>query len=172
MISKWWSKDERTLAPRLEFCSNLVKLTCCTSTSKCGTGTKSVLVLCCFGVPVPVYLVPVPKVYCMWVPVPLYVVPVPLPLQMLPLTVALPEASRQRLPSTAMIYICSLDTNPYKKCAWNSKNLHKHKNTRNNQRHLFLHKMRAKHELGLLKSDINVALLCIQHTPNLQLARP
>ena len=35
----------------------------------------------------------------------------------------------------------------------------------NNQRHLFLHKMRAKHELGVLKSDINVALLCIQQTP-------
>ena len=34
----------------------------------------------------------------------------------------------------------------------------------NDQRHLFLHKMRAKHELGVLKYDINVALLCIQHT--------
>ena len=101
-----------------------------TGTSKCGTGTKSVLVLCCFGVPIPVYLVQVPIVYCMWVPVPLCVVPIPLPLQMLPLTVALPEASRQLLPSTAMIYICSLDTNPYKKCARNLKNLHKHKNTR------------------------------------------
>ena len=32
----------------------------------------------------------------------------------------------------------------------------------NDQRHLFLHKMRAKHEVGVLKSDINVALLCIQ----------
>ena len=62
-----------------------------------------------------------------------------------------------------MIYIFSLDTNPYKKCARNSKNLHKHKNMRNDQRHLFLHKMRAKHEIGELKSDINVALLCIQH---------
>ena len=84
-------------------------------------------VYCCFGVPVPVYLVSVPLPHCMWVPVPLCVVPVPLPLQMLPLTVALLGASRQRLPSTAMIYICSLDTNPYKKCAWNSKNLHRHK---------------------------------------------
>ena len=35
----------------------------------------------------------------------------------------------------------------------------------NDQRHLFLHKMRAKYELGVLKSDINVAFLCIQHTP-------
>ena len=35
----------------------------------------------------------------------------------------------------------------------------------NDQRNLFLHKMRAKYELGVLKSDINVALLCIQHTP-------
>ena len=33
----------------------------------------------------------------------------------------------------------------------------------NDQRHLFLHKMKAKHELGVLKSDINVAHLCIQH---------
>ena len=123
---------------------------------------KSVLVLCCFGVPVPVYLVPVPLPHYMWVPVQLCVVPVPLPLQMLPLIVALPGASRQQLPSTAMIYICSLDMNPYKKYARNSKNLHKHKNTRNDQRHLFLHKMRAKHELGVLKSDINVALLCIK----------
>ena len=31
----------------------------------------------------------------------------------------------------------------------------------NDQRHLFLHKMREKHELGVLKSDINVAFLCI-----------
>ena len=55
-----------------------------------------------------------------------------------------------------------MDTNPYKKCERNSKNLHKHKNARNDQRHLFLRKMRAKHELGVLKSYINVALLCIQ----------
>ena len=54
---------------------------------------------------------------------------------------------------------------PLQKCARNSKNLHKHKNARNDQRHLFLHKMRAKHELGVLKSYINDALLCIQHTP-------
>ena len=33
----------------------------------------------------------------------------------------------------------------------------------NDQRHLFLHKMREKHELGILKFDIYVALLCIQH---------
>ena len=51
---------------------------------------------------------------------------------------------------------------PLQKCARNSKNLHKHKNMRNDQRHLSLHKMRAKHELGVLKSYINVALLCIQ----------
>ena len=57
---------------------------------------------------------------------------------------------------------------PLQKCARNSKNLHKHKNTRNNQRHLFLHKVRAKHELGVLKSDINVALLCIQQSQNNQ----
>ena len=35
----------------------------------------------------------------------------------------------------------------------------------NDQRHLFLHRMRAKHELRVLKSNINVTLLCIQHTP-------
>ena len=52
---------------------------------------------------------------------------------------------------------------PLQKCARNSKNLHKHKNARNDQRHPSLHKMRAKHELGVLKSYINVALLCIQH---------
>ena len=51
---------------------------------------------------------------------------------------------------------------PLQKCAQYSKNLHKHKNARNDQRHLLLHKMRAKHELGVLKSYINVALLCIQ----------
>ena len=107
-------------------------------------------------------LVPVPIVYCMWVPVPVYVVPVPLLLSMLPLTVALPGASQQRLPSTAMIYIRSLDTDPYKKCARNSKNLQKHQKHENDQRNLFLNNMRAKCELGVLKSDINVALLCIQ----------
>ena len=42
----------------------------------------------------------------------------------------------------------------------------------NNQRHLFLYKMRAKYELGVLKSDINLPFLCIQHTPILQLASP
>ena len=52
---------------------------------------------------------------------------------------------------------------PLQKCARNSKNLNMHKNTRNDQRYLSLHKMRAKHELGVLKSYINVALLCIQH---------
>ena len=66
----------------------------------------------------------------MWVPVPLYVGPVPLSLQMFSLTIPLPGTSRQRLPSTTMIYIRSLDTNPYKKCARNSKILHKHKNMR------------------------------------------
>ena len=35
----------------------------------------------------------------------------------------------------------------------------------NNQRHLFLHKMRTKYELRALKSNINVVLLCIQHIP-------
>ena len=53
---------------------------------------------------------------------------------------------------------------PLQKGARNSKNMHKHKNARNDQRHLFLHKMRAKHELEVLKSYINVALLCIQHS--------
>ena len=112
--------------------------------------------LCCLGVPIPICLVPIPIVYCMWVPV-------PLPLPMLPLTVALPGASRQQLPSIAMIYIRSLDMNPYEKCARNSKNLHKHQKHENDQRHLFLHNMREKCELGVLKSDINVAILCIQH---------
>ena len=54
---------------------------------------------------------------------------------------------------------------PLQKCARTSKNPHKHKNVRNDQRHLSLHKIRAKHELGVLKSYIIVALLCIQHTP-------
>ena len=61
-----------------------------------------------------------------------------------------------------MIYICSLDTNPYKKCARNSKKPAQGQKHENDQRHLFLHKMRAKHELGVLKFDVNVALLCIQ----------
>ena len=54
---------------------------------------------------------------------------------------------------------------PLQKCARNSKNLHKHKNARNNQRYLFLHKMRAKHELEVLESYINIALLCIKQRP-------
>ena len=62
-------------------------------------------------------------------------------------------------------YIRSLDTNSYKKYARNSKNLHKHKKHENGQRHLLLHNMRAKYEPKVLKSNINVALLCIQHTP-------
>ena len=85
-----------------------------TGTSKCGTGTKSVLVPHFMWVPIPVYLVPIPLPHCMWVPVPVSVVPIPLPLQLLLFTVALPGASRQRLSSSAMIYICSLDTNLYK----------------------------------------------------------
>ena len=32
----------------------------------------------------------------------------------------------------------------------------------NDQRHLFLYKMRAKYEMRVLKSDINVVFLCIQ----------
>ena len=122
--------------------------------------------LCCFGVPVPVYLVPVPLPHCMWVLVPLCVVPVPLPLQMLPLTVALPGASRQRLPSTAMIYICSLDTNLYKKVCTELEKPTQAQIVRDDQRHLFLHKMGAKHEIGVLKSYINIALLCIQQLTN------
>ena len=47
------------------------------------------------------------------------------------------------------------------------------------QRHLFLCKMRAKYELKVLKSDINVSLLCIQQmvcnsrkeSPNLRIKR-
>ena len=35
----------------------------------------------------------------------------------------------------------------------------------NDQRHLFLHKMREKHELGVLKSDINVALYVFNIDP-------
>ena len=34
----------------------------------------------------------------------------------------------------------------------------------NDQRHLFLCKMRVKYKLKVLKSDINVALLCILHS--------
>ena len=52
-------------------------------------------------------------------------------------TATLPRAPRQRFSSIAMIYICSLGSNPFKNCARDSKNLHTHKNTRNDQRHLF-----------------------------------
>ena len=52
-------------------------------------------------------------------------------------TTTLPRAPRQWLSSTTMIYICSLGLNPYKICAWDLKIPHTHKNTRNDQRHLF-----------------------------------
>ena len=85
-----------------------------TSTGLPGTGTKWLLVNFFFGVPVPVCLVPVP-----------------LPLQLFPNTIALPKTSQQWLPSSAMIYIRSLDTNSYNNYARNpKKNLHKSKNTR------------------------------------------
>ena len=35
VISKWWSKDERTLAPRLELCSNPEKTACWYRYQKC-----------------------------------------------------------------------------------------------------------------------------------------
>ena len=54
-------------------------------------------------------------------------------------------------------------TKPLRRCAQDSKNPHTHKNARNGQKNLFLHKMRVKHERGGLKPYINVALLCIQH---------
>ena len=121
-----------------------------TGTGLPGTGTSMLLVIFYYRVYTPGYF---------GLPVPVCLVPVPVPLQMVPNTIALPSTSQQRLPSSAMIYIRSLDTNPYNKYAWNSKKLHKSK------RHLFLYKMRAKYELNLLKLDINVAILCIQHTP-------
>ena len=82
-------------------------------TIKCGTGTTWILLISFFGVLVPVCLVLVP-----------------LPLQMFPNTIALPKTSQQRLPSSAMIYIHSMDTNPYNNYARNLKNLHNSKNTR------------------------------------------
>ena len=84
-----------------------------TGTSLHGTGTRRPLVIFCLGLPVPVCLVSVP-----------------LPLQMFPNTIALFKTSQQRLPSFAMIYIRSLDMNPYNKYARNPKNLHMSKNTR------------------------------------------
>ena len=68
----------------------------------------------CMLVPVPVYWVPVPLPHCMWVPVPVCVVSIPLPPRPLLFIVALLGASRQRLSSTAMIYICSLESTPTK----------------------------------------------------------
>ena len=126
-----------------------------TDTGLLGTSTTWLLLISCFGVPVPVCLVPVPV--CL--------VPVPLPLQMFPNTIALPKISQQRLPSSAMIHIRSLDTNPYNNYARNPKNLHNSKNTRTIKGTYSYKKMRAKYEMKVLKSDINVALLCIQHTP-------
>ena len=127
MISNWWSKDERTLAPELEFYLNPANITCWyryhlatgefllvgTGTGESGTGTTLLLVNFCIGVPVPICLVPVPLL-----------------LQLFPNTISLPNTSPKRLPSSVMIHIRSLDTNPYNNYAWNSKNLHKSKNTR------------------------------------------
>ena len=69
-----------------------------TGTSKCGTGTKSVLVLHCLGVSVPVYWVPVPLPHCMWVTVLVSVVLVPLPLKIAPL-----HCNTNQGPSTAAV---------------------------------------------------------------------
>ena len=158
MISKWWSKDERTLTPRLELCSSPAKIACwyrhqkCTGaplpwgtrTSLFGTGTTASLHVgtgtskCGTGTTTSA-------------------------------TAPLHRSTTWGFSTAAVINSDDLHLfsghEPLQKCARNSKNLHKHKNVRNDQRHLFLHKMRAKHELGVLKSYLNVALLCIQNTP-------
>ena len=95
----------------------------------------------CMLVPVPVSVVPVPKVY--WYSTALgyryqYIgCRYHCLCKLLLFTTTLPRAPRQRLSSTTMIYICSLGSNPYKICARDSKTLHTHKNTKNDQRHLF-----------------------------------
>ena len=64
-------------------------------TSKCGTGTKSALVLHSLGVLVPLYLVLVPLLHCMWVLIPVSVVLVVLPPKLLIFTIARLGASRK-----------------------------------------------------------------------------
>ena len=102
VISNWWSKDERTFALELEFCSIPAIITSWyryhfasgdfllggTGTDESGTGTTWPLLISCFGVPVP------------------------LPLHLFSNIIALPKTSPQRLPSSSMIHICSLGTNP------------------------------------------------------------
>ena len=65
------------------------------------------------GVPVPLYLVPVPFLHTMWVPVPVNVVPAPLPPQLVLFTLELPGASRRRL---------EFYNDEYKGYVWNTKN--------------------------------------------------
>ena len=65
-----------------------------TGTGESGTGTTWPLLNSCLGVPVPICLVSVP-----------------LPLHLFPRIIALPKTSPQRLPSSLMIHIRSLDPN-------------------------------------------------------------
>ena len=69
------------ICTKIEILLKSRRLHASTGTSKCSTGTKSVLVFHSLGVPVPIYWVMVPPPHCMWVPVPVSVVPVQLPLQ-------------------------------------------------------------------------------------------
>ena len=48
---------------------------------------------------------------CLGVPIPICLVPVPVPLHLFPSIIALPKTSPQRLPSSSMIHIRSLDPN-------------------------------------------------------------
>ena len=89
------------------------------------------------GVSVPLYLVPIPLLHCMWVPVPVSVVPVPLPPQLHLFTLGPLGASRQRLYLTTMIYSCSLEPNRYENVHGTSNNLHTHQTGRKGQKHLF-----------------------------------
>ena len=150
MISKWWPKDERTLASRLEFRSNPAKITCwyryqkCTgalllwgtNTSLFDTGTNSVLhvgtgtIMCGTG------------------------------------TTASANAPSHRSTTWGFSTVAAINRNdlhlfsghkPLQKVCTKLEKLAQAQKHENDQRHLFLHKMRSKHELGVLKSNINVA---------------
>ena len=137
MILKWWSKDERALAPRLKFCSSPVEIACwyryqqvwyryqkCigtpqpwgTGTSKCGTSTTASLHVgtgtskCGTGTTASA-------------------------------TSLLHCSTTRGLSTVAVINSDDLHLfsrfKPLQKCTRTSKNLHTHKNARNDQRHLF-----------------------------------
>ena len=159
MISKWWSKDERTLAPRLELCSNPAKIACWYRYQKCtgalllwGTGTS----LFGTGTTASLY-VGTGTIMCGTGTTASANVP--------------PHRSTTRgFSTTAAINRNDLHLffghEPLQKVCTELEKLAQAKNARDDQRHLFLHKMGAKHEIGVLKSYINVALLCIQRLTN------